>query len=161
MASIKCGKCSGTHQSVEAVRACYTGQSVGVALGGAKKVYSRVNPTPAVPLAVVTDAEQLIEGRYAVEFEGKLRFFKLDMPTSGRWVGYTFVKEQAGDEEWPVRATARRNGVIAAIKEQGVKTSALMYGQKLGHCGICGRTLTDEDSRLRGIGPVCAEKTGW
>lgn len=160
MASITCGNCKASHSSVEAVRACYTGQTVGVALGGAKKVYARVNPTPAAPLAVVS-TEDLIEGRYAVEFEGKLRFFKIDMPSSGRWVGYTFVKEQAGDEEWPVRQTARRNGVIAAIKTQGVKASALLYGTELGHCGICGRTLTDEDSRARGIGPVCAEKTGW
>jgi uncharacterized protein DUF6011 len=32
------------------------------------------------------------------------------------------------------------------------------YGQELGECGHCGRTLTDEASRAAGIGPVCASK---
>lgn len=34
-------------------------------------------------------------------------------------------------------------------------------GRELGHCGVCGRTLTDEESRARGIGPICAENNGW
>lgn len=30
-----------------------------------------------------------------------------------------------------------------------------LFGKLLGHCGICGRSLTDETSRARGIGPDC------
>ena len=30
-----------------------------------------------------------------------------------------------------------------------------------GSCGHCGRTLTNEESRARGIGPICAGKMGW
>jgi hypothetical protein len=32
------------------------------------------------------------------------------------------------------------------------------YGMLIGKCGVCGRTLTDEESRANGIGPVCAER---
>ena len=32
-----------------------------------------------------------------------------------------------------------------------------MYGQWWGRCGCCGRTLTDPDSKMRGIGPECAK----
>ncbi|MTD55699.1 DUF6011 domain-containing protein [Amycolatopsis pithecellobii] len=30
------------------------------------------------------------------------------------------------------------------------------YGKLTGHCGWCGKALTDPDSKLRGIGPECA-----
>lgn len=32
------------------------------------------------------------------------------------------------------------------------------YGLEMGRCGYCGRDLTDEESRTRGIGPVCYAK---
>lgn len=32
------------------------------------------------------------------------------------------------------------------------------FGRELGQCGRCGETLTKEESRQRGIGPVCARK---
>ena len=28
-------------------------------------------------------------------------------------------------------------------------------------CSLCGRTLTNDESRTRGIGPICIEKMGW
>jgi hypothetical protein len=34
------------------------------------------------------------------------------------------------------------------------------YGKRLGVCGRCGRLLTKKDSRLRGLGPDCAEIVG-
>lgn len=38
---------------------------------------------------------------------------------------------------------------------------AAEYGKLYGVCCICGRTLTDEVSIERGIGPICATKQGW
>ena len=38
---------------------------------------------------------------------------------------------------------------------------AELYGKLIGKCGVCGRTLTNDESRARGIGPVCAERWGW
>jgi len=37
---------------------------------------------------------------------------------------------------------------------------AARYGRLYGRCMVCGRTLTDEGSIERGIGPICASK-GW
>lgn len=34
----------------------------------------------------------------------------------------------------------------------------IAFGRELNECGRCGETLTKEESRLRGIGPVCARK---
>jgi hypothetical protein len=39
--------------------------------------------------------------------------------------------------------------------------AAERYGLEIGKCGICHRTLTNDISRARGIGPVCAERWGW
>ena len=39
--------------------------------------------------------------------------------------------------------------------------AAIAYGKKYGKCSVCARTLTDEDSINRGIGPVCAERFGF
>jgi len=101
-------------------------------------------------------------GRYAIRLtEGIVKFYRVDRPDSGRWAGRTFVKVQASDELYLVRNPAEAKLVLAAIERAGVKESSLLYGQELGHCGVCGRTLTDDSSRERGIGPVCADKLGW
>lgn len=39
--------------------------------------------------------------------------------------------------------------------------AAIAYGKRYGKCSVCARTLTDEASIARGIGPVCAERFGW
>lgn len=100
-------------------------------------------------------------GRYAVTAEGgQTVFFKVDRPDEGRWKGYTFVKVMASDEEHPVRGKAR-DTVLAQIRAAGVKEAMLRYGKEIGHCGHCGRTLTDKTSRALGIGPVCRAGLGW
>ena len=37
---------------------------------------------------------------------------------------------------------------------------ALMFSTQIGSCSICGKTLTDDDSRERNIGPECYKKWG-
>lgn len=87
-------------------------------------------------------------GRYAVENEaGDLRFYVAS--TEGFFV-------QASDELHPV-PTSARNAVIAKIAEDPEGASR-QYGRSIGRCGRCNRTLTDETSRLAGLGPVCASK---
>lgn len=39
--------------------------------------------------------------------------------------------------------------------------AAIAYGKRYGKCSVCARTLTDEQSIDRGIGPVCAQRFGW
>lgn len=98
-------------------------------------------------------------GRYAVDTEeGHLAFYRVDRPTEGKWAGYTFVKVQASDELHRVRGQAAK-AVLAKIAVDP-QAAMLRYGQEIGECGHCGRTLTDETSRARGIGPVCAGHMG-
>lgn len=49
---------------------------------------------------------------------------------------------------------------VAALKAADLSEAAALYGRELAHCGRCGRTLTDLESRTRGTGPECATK-GW
>lgn len=103
-------------------------------------------------------------GRYAIETgdgaTNALAFYKVDRPTEGRWAGYVFVKLLVSDNEQRLSreasATVLRN--IAAV---GAQAASARYGHEIGECGVCGRTLTNDESRARGIGPICADKAGW
>lgn len=99
-------------------------------------------------------------GRYAVVIDGVTKFFKVDTPTEGTWAGRTFLKIQASDAEYPVRNTTTKAQVLSLIAADP-KAAMLRYGRELGHCGHCGRTLTNEESRAAGIGPICSSKMGW
>ena len=99
-------------------------------------------------------------GRYAIEEpDGSTTFWKVDRPDSGKWAGYTFVKmlvaSPSGLVENAVRNKARREAVLAAVAQAGVAESSRLFGKRLGVCGVCGSPLTNEESRARGIGPVC------
>ena len=86
------------------------------------------------------------------------RFFKVKHGKEGtRWAGYTFLEVQASDYWYPVKNPKHRDAVLAEIDKDPI-TAMNEYGIRIGSCGVCGRTLTDRDSRLRGIGPVCAAR---
>jgi hypothetical protein len=95
-----------------------------------------------------------------VEHNGVLKFYVVDKPLEGKWAGRTFVSVQASDEKYPVKNPAMRAEVLALIAKNP-KEAMLRYGLELGHCGHCGRTLTNEESRQYGIGPICRGKMGW
>lgn len=100
-------------------------------------------------------------GRYAITDEdGVLKFFQVDRPKEGRWAGYVFLKIQASADLHPIKSPARKEFIYKAIAHDP-RAASIRYGRELGHCGICGRTLTDPDSIAAGIGPVCAGKAGW
>lgn len=107
-------------------------------------------------------------GRYAVPnhmltgdtADNSVSFFKVDRPESGRWSGYTFISRQAGGDF--LRMNRRQQDEAKkAIREFGFPEASRLYGLELGHCGVCGRELTNETSREEGIGPVCRDKMGW
>lgn len=110
--------------------------------------------------AVDTDVP---EGYYAVTSatgNNDLDFYVVQRPTEGRWAGYVFVKTIIGGHpEYAIKG-AKRDEVLARIASAGWHEAALLYGQEIGRCGKCNRTLTDETSRAYGIGPVCRE-AGW
>ena len=103
------------------------------------------------------DVLEVTNGRYAITIGDKLRFFHINAPTKGKWVGFTFVKEfLGGGQKFNIRNRETRNQILGAIANDS--KALARYGQELGFCGICGRELTDEVSRAIGIGPVCREK---
>lgn len=103
-----------------------------------------------------TNSITVNDGRYAVKIGDKLRFFHVNSPTQGRWAGYTFLNEQAGPELYSIRNAEQRQNLLKTILEDS--GALARYGQELGVCGMCGRELTDAESRSRGIGPVCRSK---
>ena len=125
-------------------------------VGDLKKAAPVVQPDPALP--------DVPAGRYAVATEAgainTLAFYKVDRPVEGRWAGRVFVQHiVGGDEERLSPATSR--AILAKIAEAGPEAASAAYGREIGQCGVCARPLTNDISRARGIGPVCAEKKGW
>lgn len=97
---------------------------------------------------------EVAEGRYAVpNEEGKLAFYFVKRPKTGKWAGWTFIDVFASDERHPIKGFAAKKAIlekIAADPDAGPR-----FGREIGSCYVCGRTLTDEVSRRLGIGPVC------
>jgi hypothetical protein len=90
--------------------------------------------------------------------DSKEKFFRVTHGREGtRWEGYTFLHAQSSDDFYPVQNKEYRERMLALIVEDPI-TAMNEYGIRIGNCGVCGRTLTDRDSRLRGIGPICAAK---
>jgi hypothetical protein len=107
------------------------------------------------------DDDAVAAGRYAVTGDnGQTVFLKVDRPTEGPYAGQTFVRLQVSDEYRNV-GNAARTTLLNKILAAGPKDAMLRYGRELGSCGHCGRTLTNEESREAGIGPVCRGKMGW
>ena len=112
------------------------------------------------------DLTGLHGGYYAATIDGVTKFFRIDKPDDGKWAGWVFVKIQAsadlhrqGSQKPGSAYRGASEDYLRAIASDEEAAFAL-YGHELGRCGVCGRTLTDEISRERGIGPVCAERIG-
>lgn len=112
---------------------------------------------PGASTEEIERSEEVPAGRYAIRTDGVVKFYKLDRPTEGRWAGYVFLKVQASDDMYPIRNRVERDRIIAEIGKDTLAAEQL-YGQELGKCSRCGRTLTDETSRAYGIGPDCRNK---
>jgi Family of unknown function (DUF6011) len=95
-------------------------------------------------------------GRYAITgTEGQTVFVHVVKFDSGAFI----VNQQISDDVTRMpRGVAR--GVLQKIVDAGIEESSTRYGRELGVCGVCGRTLTNEDSRAAGIGPVCRSRLG-
>lgn len=102
----------------------------------------------------------LPDGYYAVRnvegHKNEISFFRLRSPKQGKWVGYQFTDQVVGHgKRFPVKDSVAREKIHVLIREQGVTECQQLYGQEIGACGRCGRELTDDTSRRRGIGPDC------
>lgn len=111
--------------------------------------------TPAQPRAKREPLPKVDDGRYAIEEDGELHFFKVKNG-SGKWAGWIFIDIQASDDLHAIRDINRKRAILTEIaKDQ--EGALRRYGREIGECGRCGRTLTSE-WRLEGIGPVCVTK---
>lgn len=111
---------------------------------------------PTEPLPVGFDIDK---GRYFVvdPTDGVEKFIKVDKPEPpSRWAGRTFFSVQASDDFYPLKDRAHIKAITEEIAKDPIEAMN-QYGIRLGVCGRCGRTLTRLDSRLRGMGPVCAD----
>lgn len=90
---------------------------------------------------------------YAIEAAGEIKFYRVKR---GRKAGVFFVDVQASDDYYPIRNYGQRDAILSVIA-QDPKAALARYGQLIGQCGRCGRTLTSEYREL-GIGPVCIDK---
>lgn len=99
--------------------------------------------------------EGVPEGRYAIDWaEGEVEDIKFYQIRSA------VLYAQASDELHPIKDIDHVAKVLEAVKADP-KAASILYGLKLGVCGVCGRTLTNQESRDFGIGPVCRENMGW
>lgn len=91
------------------------------------------------------------------------KFYEVDKPTEGRWAGYTFIKMLIGAPGRYRKETmgkVMRDRILQMI-EDNPKQAMINYGLQSGVCGRCASPLTDPDSLARGLGPICAGKSGW
>lgn len=140
-----------------------------LSISGASKLIEWLKSLQTVKQHAVAERQQEVAvdvpaGRYAVATEdgavNALAFYKVDRPTEGRWAGYVFVKLMVSDDEQKLSRQAGQ-AVLKKIAAIGAEAASAAYGHHIGECGVCGRTLTNDDSRARGIGPKCAAGLGW
>jgi hypothetical protein len=104
----------------------------------------------------------------------KLRARDMDLTftpgsVGSQWEGIVFVKAASGEKLGAIKAgqfkrrfectDAQTAAVIDACQDPA--QAAVAFGKAWGICTVCGRTLTDDQSIARGIGPICADKYGW
>jgi hypothetical protein len=86
-----------------------------------------------------------------------------------QWEGMLFVKTRDGRKLGYVKAgkfnkrfectPAEEAAVLTACGDPA--TAAVAYGKAWSVCSVCHRTLTNDGSIERGIGPICAERFGF
>jgi hypothetical protein len=157
--AIQCGSSGHSHDTLTELKVC---QGVLPASGSGPGYPRPAAPAPAACMSFRELADAVPAGWFAVPSatgSNDLDFFQVDKPKDGKWKGYAFVSRIIGGHDpQPVRGRAAAQALTAILRE-GIEKAMGTYGQKIGRCGDCNRSLTDELSRQIGRGPVCREKT--
>lgn len=131
-----------------------------LSIGKIRGVVNCVRATAIKASTPKVDMPTVDSNRYAVTLGDKLRFFRVNSPTEGKWAGYTFIDELYGSAQAlkriPVKNQQARLNILTTIASD--EDALARFGQELGICGMCGSPLTDELSREIGIGPTCRSK---
>jgi hypothetical protein len=120
-------------------------------------------PAPTTPAPAPTPRPAPYElperGYYAVELPVGpnnamvWRFYRVTQKRKPYKGAKNFMR-QSGDN-WVGWIDGTERQMAAAIIRAAPALAMEAYGKLLGHCGCCGRSLTDPDSIARGIGPEC------
>jgi hypothetical protein len=113
--------------------------------------------TKRTGVLVLADGREVHAGSYGVETPGEdftndTTFFQLWIGDRGGWNIRMYVSDDKFKIGFPLQLKVLDK--IAVDPE----AAAALFGHEYGRCGICGRGLTNDDSRARGIGPVCARR---
>lgn len=180
MASIRCGQCHETHDSVAAVRACYAGESLSPERRLAESaglVQRRQKAAERVEASRTVGAwakgasgtrnrsvDEISEGFY----KHNARIFKVQKAVhgSGRLYAKVLEVEETGEVDGKTEYKGTWEYAKGAVfqlrpEEKLTQEQAAEFGKLYGVCCLCGRTLTNEESIAAGIGPICAGKQGW
>lgn len=122
---------------------------------------------PGVEQPEPLDISVIPSGRYAVG-DKLLAVDNLTGETQGMWAGWVFVAELVDHTNRNRRKAGSQRPAntyhgptqMRALLEQiadDPQAAAKAFGKQTGHCGRCGRKLTDPVSIEFGIGPVCRE----
>lgn len=107
---------------------------------------------------VLPGGVKIMAGSYGVKtknddrFANDVSFFKLWIGDRGGWNLQMYVSD---DLHRVQLANGTKTDMIQKIAKNPYK-AATRFGHEFKRCGICGRGLTADESRDRGIGPVCA-----
>ena len=163
---MKCGNCKDDHPTSAMVLMCYkkAGKVKAAATADQRSYTTRHHDGRRDSFRQLKQlGSRVDEGPYAIRNapggQNDISFYEVQKPTEGKWAGYTFVKRRASDETINT-SVAESVRVLTAIVADPVGAS-LLFGQAMGICPECGRSLTKQESRDRGIGPVCARKRGY
>lgn len=150
MPRIKCAHCKDYHGSIDEVRFCAANHHARTTFAGLPVDKGGQPRKVTVP-----------DGHYAIRIDGgSVKFYRVTNKYSGPWRGRVFVDMQAGDDYYPTYNRDQRDTILSIIAAD-VKAASIRYGQEIGRCGVCNRTLTNDVSIAAGIGPVCAGRMGW
>jgi hypothetical protein len=107
---------------------------------------------------VMPTGELVLAGSYGIKtkddarFANDVSFFKIWVGDRGGWNVNLYVSDDLNRVQLSLDT---KLDVLRKIAKNPAK-AASRFGWEFGRCGICGRGLTADESRERGIGPVCA-----
>jgi hypothetical protein len=159
-----------TEKQLDAVRKCVAREEARKAERAARIAAAPTVDTSAIEAAFATARQAAADDREGIKWLAlRLDGFKFsDAPAKGQWAAAIFVKEGetklgriSGGKFTRSFACddATEARIVAAIADPAAAAKA--HGQRTGECSVCGRELTNADSRKLGIGPICAEKFGF
>jgi hypothetical protein len=111
---------------------------------------------------ITEDGDKILAGSYGLptaddeRFTNDTSFFKVWVGDRGGWDVSMYVSDDTRRVDLSFET---KLDVLWAIA-QAPEAAASLFGHEFKRCGICGRGLTNDESRDRGIGPVCASRIG-